>query len=128
MIWVRCAPADFDHWASLGNEGWAWNDVLPVYKAIEDYSGGASELRGEGVSCRSRATIRWCPIQAVDHRGGGSGGAGAQSGLQRRPSRRRLARAGDDARRSTGQYLDGVSQAGSRRRLDDQDGLLTSTR
>ena len=22
MIWVRCAPQDFDHWASLGNEGW----------------------------------------------------------------------------------------------------------
>lgn len=50
MIWVRCAPQDFDHWASLGNEGWSWADVLPVYKAIETYSGGASELRGgEGI-------------------------------------------------------------------------------
>lgn len=46
MIWVRCAPADYDHWASLGNEGWAWADVLPIYRDIERWSGGASELRG----------------------------------------------------------------------------------
>jgi choline dehydrogenase len=35
MIWVRCAPQDFDHWASLGNEGWSWDDVRPVYDEIE---------------------------------------------------------------------------------------------
>ena len=46
MIWVRCAPQDFDHWAALGNDGWAWKDVLPVYKAIENFSGGESALRG----------------------------------------------------------------------------------
>jgi choline dehydrogenase len=46
MIWVRCAPQDFDHWASLGNEGWGWDDVLPVYKSIENWHGTPSELRG----------------------------------------------------------------------------------
>lgn len=40
MIWVRCVPGDFDHWASLGNEGWSWEEVLPVYRAIENYRGG----------------------------------------------------------------------------------------
>lgn len=40
MIWVRCVPEDFDHWASLGNEGWSWEEVLPVYRAIENYRGG----------------------------------------------------------------------------------------
>lgn len=39
-IWVRCVPEDFDHWASLGNEGWSWEEVLPVYRAIENYRGG----------------------------------------------------------------------------------------
>ena len=35
MIWVRGAPADFDAWASLGAEGWSWEDVRPVYERIE---------------------------------------------------------------------------------------------
>ena len=46
MIWVRCAPADFDHWEAVGNDGWGWADVLPVYRAIERFSGGASDLHG----------------------------------------------------------------------------------
>ncbi|RBM01802.1 oxidoreductase [Glutamicibacter soli] len=45
-IWVRCAPQDFDHWASVSSPDWAWENVLPVYKDIENFSGGASELRG----------------------------------------------------------------------------------
>ncbi|UOQ61250.1 GMC family oxidoreductase N-terminal domain-containing protein [Leucobacter rhizosphaerae] len=46
-IWVRCSPVDFDHWASLGNDGWAWDDVLPVYKAIENFHGeGDPAYRG----------------------------------------------------------------------------------
>jgi len=48
MIWVHGAPADYDHWAYLGNEGWAWEDVLPVFRAIEDFDGGASEHHGTG--------------------------------------------------------------------------------
>ncbi len=39
MIWVRCMPEDFDHWAGLGNPGWAWRDVAPVYDAIERFRG-----------------------------------------------------------------------------------------
>ena len=35
MIWVRGAPADFDTWAYLGADGWAWEDVRPVYERIE---------------------------------------------------------------------------------------------
>ena len=35
MIWVRGAPADFDTWAYLGADGWAWDDVRPVYERIE---------------------------------------------------------------------------------------------
>ena len=46
MIYVRCAPQDYDHWASLGNPGWGWADVLPIFKKIENYDGPASDLRG----------------------------------------------------------------------------------
>ncbi|QCP00665.1 oxidoreductase [Arthrobacter sp. 24S4-2] len=45
-IWVRGAKQDYDNWAYLGNPGWSWEDVLPVFKEIENYDGGASETRG----------------------------------------------------------------------------------
>ena len=32
---VRGAAADFDAWAARGNPGWAFEDVLPTFKAIE---------------------------------------------------------------------------------------------
>ena len=48
MVWVRGQRQDYDHWAQLGNRGWSWQDVLPVFKGIESYRGGADELRGRG--------------------------------------------------------------------------------
>src|SRR5437868_1960596 len=48
MVWVRGQRQDYDHWAQLGNRGWSWHDVLPVFKNIEAYRGGADELRGRG--------------------------------------------------------------------------------
>src|SRR5699024_1343114 len=46
MIWVRGTARDYDHWAELGTQGWSWQDVLPIFKQIENYDGGASDLRG----------------------------------------------------------------------------------
>jgi choline dehydrogenase len=46
-IWVRGAKQDFDTWAYLGCPGWNWEDVLPVFRSIENYGGGASDLRGD---------------------------------------------------------------------------------
>lgn len=46
MIWVRCAPWDYDNWASLGNAGWSWADVEPVFEKIERYDGPATPGRG----------------------------------------------------------------------------------
>lgn len=45
-IWVRGTSQDYDTWNYLGCPGWGWDDVLPVFKAIEKYDGPASEDRG----------------------------------------------------------------------------------
>jgi choline dehydrogenase len=32
MVFVRGQKQDFDHWAQLGNRGWSYEDVLPIFK------------------------------------------------------------------------------------------------
>ena len=52
MIYMRGQKSDYDQWASLGNCGWAWDDVLPVFKRSEDYQHGADEFHGVGGELR----------------------------------------------------------------------------
>ena len=52
MIYMRGQRSDYDHWASLGNRGWGWDDVLPVFKRSEDYQHGADEYHGVGGEMR----------------------------------------------------------------------------
>ena len=35
MVYCRGLPGDFDDWARLGNRGWSWADVRPVYERFE---------------------------------------------------------------------------------------------
>jgi choline dehydrogenase len=48
MVWTRGMARDFDAWAASGAEGWAFEDVLPTFKAQEDWEGGANTWRGVG--------------------------------------------------------------------------------
>ena len=48
MVWVRGAREDFDAWAAAGNPGWGYDDVLPIFKAMEDNEAGADRWRGTG--------------------------------------------------------------------------------
>src|SRR5580700_1028151 len=48
MVWTRGMQRDFDGWAKNGAQGWAFADVLPVFKKQEDWEGGANEWRGSG--------------------------------------------------------------------------------
>lgn len=45
---IRPLPDDLDSWAAAGNPGWAWNDVLPCLKRLEDDPLGPSPVHGAG--------------------------------------------------------------------------------
>jgi len=46
MVWVRGQRQDYDHWAQLGNRGWSYQDVLPIFKRIESFTDGEDAVRG----------------------------------------------------------------------------------
>jgi choline dehydrogenase len=48
MCWTRGMQQDYDGWAKNGAKGWAFADVLPVFKQQEDWEGGANDWRGSG--------------------------------------------------------------------------------
>jgi choline dehydrogenase len=48
MVWSRGMERDYDSWAESGAKGWAFKDVLPMFKAQEDWEGGANEWRAVG--------------------------------------------------------------------------------
>jgi len=48
LVWGRGMQRDFDGWAQNGATGWSFGDVLPVFKAQEDWEGGENEWRGVG--------------------------------------------------------------------------------
>jgi 5-(hydroxymethyl)furfural/furfural oxidase len=36
MVALRGLPGDYDEWAQMGARGWAWNDVLPYFRKLEN--------------------------------------------------------------------------------------------
>lgn len=40
MVYVRGHGRDFDHWAEAGADGWAYADVLPYFKRMENWHDG----------------------------------------------------------------------------------------
>lgn len=46
MVYVRGHARDFDHWAEQGAAGWAFADVLPYFKRMENSKGGEEGWRG----------------------------------------------------------------------------------
>jgi choline dehydrogenase len=60
MVYMRGQARDYDEWKSLGNPGWGWNDVLPVFRRSEDYHLGADAAHGSGGEWRvERQRLSW---------------------------------------------------------------------
>ena len=48
LVYVRGQQLDYDTWAQLGNRGWSYEDVAPVFRRMEDFEGGDDGVRGAG--------------------------------------------------------------------------------
>lgn len=46
LIFIRGQRADYDAWASAGNTGWGWDDVLPYFRRAESNDLGPGPTRG----------------------------------------------------------------------------------
>ena len=61
MLYLRGQARDYDEWARItGDDGWAWRNVLPVFKKSEDHWRGAAELHGAGGEWRvEQQSLSW---------------------------------------------------------------------
>ena len=79
MISMRGQAADYDHWRQLGLSGWAYRDVLPVFRRLEDHFLGESEHHGVGGGWRIEAPrLSWKILDAV-------GEAAQEMGIRKLP-------------------------------------------
>lgn len=47
LLYVRGQSQDYDRWRQMGNTGWGWDDVLPLFKRAERNERGADEFHGD---------------------------------------------------------------------------------
>lgn len=47
LLYVRGQPADYDRWRQMGNAGWGWDDVLPLFKRSENNERGRDGFHGD---------------------------------------------------------------------------------
>ncbi len=65
MVYIRGHRQDYDHWASLGNTGWSYADVLPYFKRSEDNTDFDGEYHGKGGPLRVNKLRTDNPVQEI---------------------------------------------------------------
>ena len=48
MLYVRGHRCDYDHWAALGNPGWSYDELLPLFKRSEHNEQFSDAFHGQG--------------------------------------------------------------------------------
>ena len=46
LVYTRGQALDYDTWAQMGNRGWSYDEVLPIFKRMEAFDGGEDAFRG----------------------------------------------------------------------------------
>lgn len=75
MLYVRAHRWDYDHWASLGNPGWSYEEVLPLFKRSENNERfGNDAFHGRGgplnvADLRSPSVVNEAFVQAAVNQG-----------------------------------------------------------
>ncbi|MEO1455667.1 MAG: choline dehydrogenase [Pseudomonadota bacterium] len=46
LLYVRGQPQDYDRWQQMGNTGWGWDSVLPLFKRSENQERGQDDFHG----------------------------------------------------------------------------------
>ena len=65
MVYIRGHRADYDQWASLGNAGWSFADVLPYFKRAEDNADFDGEYHGKGGPLAVNKSRSGNPVQQI---------------------------------------------------------------
>ncbi len=66
MITMRGQAADYDGWRETGLPGWGWDEVLPVFRDLEDHFLGDGPHHGAGGLWRVEPPrVRWDILDAV---------------------------------------------------------------
>ena len=48
LVFIRGQQEDYNDWVKLGATHWSYDEVLPHFKALENYQGGDDHYRGRG--------------------------------------------------------------------------------
>ncbi|WAJ27920.1 GMC family oxidoreductase [Antarcticirhabdus aurantiaca] len=66
MIYMRGQAADYDHWRQLGNVGWGWDDVLPLFVKSENHHGSGGPFHGQDGELRvEKQRLSWPILDAI---------------------------------------------------------------
>ena len=74
MIYIRGHRCDYDHWASLGNRGWGFDDLLPYFRQNECNERGGDDYHGDSgplyvSDCRNYYPINESFLKAAEEAG-----------------------------------------------------------
>jgi choline dehydrogenase-like flavoprotein len=65
MVYIRGHRWDYDHWASLGNTGWSYSDVLPYFKRSENNAEFDGEYHGKDGPLRVNKLRTGNPVHQI---------------------------------------------------------------